>query len=590
MHPPLPPSSAAPVFAARMHALRRNLPFALLGVLLTSGLVAAALKGAVPASQLLLWIGANVLLTAARGWVAWRSWRDGGEHDVARLRRWHRQTLVGTALGGLLWGLPTAWWMLQAPLAHQMFLVIALLTMGTGAIYAYCIDLPMLYSFQVPYFAPSMLAMGLVPHPLLHVMSLAGALYLFVTLAFAHRMFRTQEDSLRLRFENLDLLKRVQQEKEAAVRSDQAKSRFLAAASHDLRQPMHALSLFVGVLRGNALPASSRALVDNIARAASAMGTLFEGLLNLSRLDAGVVVPRKQPVALDGLIEQLVLEFAPQAQARGLQLRASPGAAVVESDPALLGRIMRNLVDNAIRHTSRGGVIIGCRGVGPLAVRVEVWDSGPGIPQEEHERVFWEFHQLGNPERERSRGLGLGLAIVRRTAALLKHPLDLRSRVGRGTVFSLTLPRAQQPGPIADERGAIAATEVPEPPPPRPALVFVVDDDAPSRQGLQLLLEGWGLRVLAAVGADELLEAAAAVSGKPELIVSDYRLREHQTGIDAIDRVREEYNDDAIPALLVSGDTDPQRLIEVAQRDLPLLHKPVDPAQLKAAVTRLLGN
>ncbi|HYP70594.1 MAG TPA: ATP-binding protein, partial [Variovorax sp.] len=441
MNPPLSSSSATPVFAARMNALRRNLPFALLGVLLTSGLVAAALHGAVPTSQLLLWTGANVLLAAARGWVAWRRWPDG--EDMARLRRWHRLTLAGTVLGGLLWGLPTAWWMLQAPLAHQMFLVIGLLTMGTGAIYAYCIDLPVLYGFQVPYFLPPMLAMGLVPHPLLHVMSLAGLLYLFVTLAFAHRMFRTQVDSLRLRFENLDLLKRVQQEKEAAVRSDQAKSRFLAAASHDLRQPMHALSLFVGVLRGEALPASSRELVDNISRAASAMGTLFEGLLNLSRLDAGVVVPRMQPVALDVLIEQLALEFGPQAQARGLQLRVRPCGAVVQTDPALLGRILRNLVDNAIRHTSRGAVLIGCRRAGRAAVRVEVWDTGPGIPQDEHERVFWEFHQLGNPERERSKGLGLGLAIVRRTAALLRHPLILRSRVGRGTVFGLTLPLAQ---------------------------------------------------------------------------------------------------------------------------------------------------
>ncbi len=587
MKPPLPPSSAAPVFAARMNALRRNLPFALLGVLLTSGLVVTALHGAIPTAQLLLWTGANVLLTAVRGWVAWRHWPQDGQ-DLAGFRRWHRLTLAGTVLGGLLWGLPTGWWMLQAPLAHQMFLVIGLLTMGTGAIYAYCIDLAVLYGFQVPYFLPPMLAMGLVPHPLLQVMSLAGMLYLFVTLAFAHRMFRTQVDSLRLRFENLDLLKRVQQEKEAAVRSDLAKSRFLAAASHDLRQPMHALSLFVGVLRGQALPASSRELVDSISRAASAMGALFEGLLNLSRLDAGVVVPRMQPVALDLLIEQLALEFGPQAQARGLQLRAHPSATVVQSDPALLGRILRNLLDNAIRHTARGAVLIGCRRAGAGAVRVEVWDTGPGIPPEEHERVFWEFHQLGNPERERSKGLGLGLAIVRRTAALLRHPLVLRSRVGRGTVFGLTLPLAQLQ-PVDDVADAAVAPDAPGHA-PRPARVFVIEDDAPSRHGLQLLLEGWGHRVVSAASADELLALAAAVPGKPDLIVSDYRLREHLTGIDAIDRVREEYNDDAIAALLVSGDTDPQRLIEVAQRGLPLLHKPVDPAHLRSTIARLLAD
>jgi len=578
----LPLSSVDLVFAARMSALRRNLPFSLLGVLLTSGLMVGALHGVVAGSQLMLWAGANALLTAARGWAAWRFWPNGD--DLHGLRRWHRLTVIGTALGGMLWGLPAAWWVLQVPLAHQMFLVIALLTMGTGAIYAYCIDLPVLYAFQVPYFLPPMLAMGLIAHPLLQVMCLAGVLYLLVTLAFAHRMFRNQVDSLSLRFENLDLLQRVQQEKEAAVRSDMAKSRFLAAASHDLRQPMHALSLFVGALRRQELSASSRHLADNISRAAQAMGALFEGLLNLSRLDAGVVVPRLQPVALDVLIAQLVLEFRPQAAFHGLQLRARPSSAIVHSDPALLGRVLRNLLDNAVRHTPSGGVLIGVRSAGATAVRVEIWDTGPGIPMDEHERVFWEFHQLGNPERDRSKGLGLGLAIVRRTAALLAHPLELRSRVGRGTVFGLTLARTQLQ-PVAEADAA--------PPPAEPsspsALVFVIEDDAASRLGLQLLLEGWGHRVVAAAGPDELIERAAGVQGKPDLIVSDYRLRAHHNGIEAIERVREEYNDDAIAALLVSGDTDPQRLIEVAQRGLPLLHKPVDPAHLEAAIARLLA-
>ena len=570
------------VFAARMHALRRNLPFALLGVLLTSGLVVVALHGSVPNAQLALWAGINGLLTVARGWVAHRFWGDGDA--PAQLRRWHRLTVLGTALGGLLWGLAAAWWMLHVPLAHQMFLLIALLTMGTGAIYAYCIDLPLLYAFQVPYFLPPVLAMGLVAHPLLRIMSLAGLLYLVVTLAFAHRMFRTQVDSLRLRFENLDLLQRVQQEKDAAVRSELAKSRFLAAASHDLRQPMHALSLFVGVLRGQALPAASRHLVDNIARAASAMSGLFEGLLNLSRLDAGVVVPRLQPVALDVLVAQLALEFGPQAQARGLQVRAHARPTVVQTDPALLGRILRNLLDNAIRHSPRGGVLIGCRPAGTGAVRLEVWDTGPGIPLHEHDRVFWEFHQLDNPERDRGKGLGLGLAIVRRTAALLDHPLDMRSRVGRGTVFGLTLKLAEQPP--ADVREAMPPAERSS----ASALVFVIEDDGPSRLGLQLLLEDWGHRVVAAAGPDELLALAAEIPGKPALIVSDYRLRAHQTGIEAIAQVREEYNDEAIAALLVSGDTDPQRLVDVARHDLPLLHKPVDPVQLEATIARLLAG
>ena len=175
---------------------------------------------------------------------------------------------------------------------------------------------------------------------------------------------------------------------------------------------------------------------------------------------------------------------------------------------------------------------------------------------------------------------------MRRTAALPRHPLALPSRVARGTVFGLTLPRSQLQ-PASEESGATAA---PAQASARRARIFVIEDDAPSRLGLKLLLEDWGHQVTAAAGPDELLELAAAVPGKPCLILSDYRLREHQTGIEAIDRIREEYNDDAIPALLVSGDTDPQRLIEVAQRELPLLHKPVDPAHLQSAIARLLAD
>lgn len=579
---PPPALSDDPVFDARMAALWRNLPFALLGVLLTVGLVIAALYRVVPHGQLAAWAAANTVLTAVRGWGAWRyRFADRGPG----LRRWRRRMVAGAVLGGLLWGLPIAWWMLKVPMAHQMFLVIALLTMGTGAIYAYCIDLPLLYGFQLPYFLPSMVSMALLGEPLLEVMAIAGVLYLFVTLAFAHRMYRTQVDSLRLRFENVDLLKQLQLEKEAAERSDLAKSRFLAAASHDLRQPVHALSLFVGVLREQPLPSLSRHLVDNISRATQAMGALFEGLLNLSRLDAGVVRARPRPFALDGLLGQIALEFAPQAAARSLVLRMRPSNATVQSDPALLDRILRNLVDNAIRHTKRGGVLVGCRRAGN-AVRVEVWDTGPGIPAEEHERVFWEFHQLGNPERDRAKGLGLGLAIVRRTAALLGHPLAMRSRVGAGTVFSLTVPAARADAGVD---GAVPDTGPLAPSRTESALVLVIEDDAPSRHGLQLLLEGWGHRVAAAAGVAEMLELIATVPGKPRLIVSDYRLREHETGIEAIDRLHEEYNDDAIPALLVSGDTDPQRLIEVAARGWPLLHKPVDPALLRSTIAQLLA-
>ena len=393
-------------------------------------LVIAALQDVVPHAQLAWWALGNLALSALR-WHAMRRFRpvegEPGINDnpgcgAGAASRWSG---AGQRPG---LGLPTAYWLQHVPLPHQMFLIIALLTMGTGAIYAYCIDLPVLYSFLLPYFLPMLLMLTALDQTLLTVMGVAGLLYLAVSLTFAHRMHRTQLDSLSLRFENLDLLQRLQNEKMAAERSDLAKSRFLAAASHDLRQPVHALSLFVGVLKGMRCPrraaswwTASRARCRRWAACSMACST--------SRGWTRAWCVRRCSRWRSPTCSIACSTSSPQAQAKSLRLRLRPLAATVSSDPALLDRILRNLIHNAIHHTERGGVLVGCRRDGD-ALRVEVWDSGPGIPLHEQERVFWEFHQLGNPERDRGKGLGLGLAIVQRTARLLGHPLGLRSWPG----------------------------------------------------------------------------------------------------------------------------------------------------------------
>ncbi|WP_191623280.1 ATP-binding response regulator [Pandoraea fibrosis] len=472
-------------------------------------------------------------------------------------------------------------------------MIIGLLTLGTGAIYAYCIHPPVLLAFEVPYYAPSFVALAALGGKIPTTLAVAGAMYLGVTFAFAYRMYRTQIDSLSMRFENADLMARLAVERDAAERSNLAKSRFLAAASHDLRQPVHALSLYVGVLREQKLNARSRQLVDHIGRATAAMGQLFDGLLNISRLDAGVIQPKPRVIRLAPLIEQLQLEYAPQAAAKGLILRVhgarNSEILAVRSDPILLERILRNLVDNAIRHTVQGGVLIGWRVRGTTA-RIEVWDTGVGIADADLDKIFLEFHQVGNPERDRSKGLGLGLAIVRRTADLLDHTLSLRSATGHGSMFALTVPladirAARQP---ADPLPAqpVSARDGPTPQGP---LICVIEDDTENLNGLCLLLNAWGYRTVAGSSGDEIVRAAAAADIKPALIVSDFRLREHETGIDVIDRLHEEFADDTIPAILVSGDTDPQRLVEASARDWPLLHKPVDAELLRRSVENALS-
>jgi signal transduction histidine kinase/CheY-like chemotaxis protein len=581
--PPAAPRDAESprVRAAQMATLQRSYVLGLVSSLLAAGLVSVALWPVVAHAQLLAWLAVSALVTGLRLWLLRRA-RQVQAHAAAALR-WERQSLSSAALAGALWGVPCALWMAQVPFEYRMFLVLAIMALTSGATYAYYIWLPQLYCFELPCFLPPFVALALLPGGLATVLGVAGMLYLAMTLGFAHRMHRTQMDSLRLRFENTALLERLQREKEAAERSDQAKSRFLAAASHDLRQPVHALSLYLGVLREQALPARSRHLVDSIGRAADALGGLFDALLNLSRLDAGIVRPRLQPVALPRLLAQLQAEFAPQAAAKGLVLRVRPCAGMVRTDPALLDRILRNLVDNAIVHTARGGVLVACRMRG-ASLRVQVLDTGPGIPAAERERVFLEFHQLDNPERDRRKGLGLGLAIVRRTALLLGHPLELQSNPGRGSCFSIDLPRTHEP-----ER----APAVPSPVVERAACmapVLVIEDDSEGRDSLCQLLAAWGYRVLAAAGGVEAIGVANEAAATPALILSDYRLRGHETGIDAVARVHEEFNDDGIPVVLVSGDTDPQRLVEATARGWPLLHKPVAPAALRETLAAVLAE
>lgn len=613
-HAPRPPSQtgkapfdahATDVYVARLAALHANLPVSLAGSFLTVWLIVAVLHEVFPLRDLLLWAGAQAVLTLwrASALVMYPGVRrrrkerasraDTGGVDIAAVRRWDWRVRVGSLAAGLLWGVPLAVWLWQAPAAQQTFLIVGLLTLGTGAIYAYCIHPPVLLAFEVPYYAPSFVALAALGGTIPTTLAVAGSVYLAVTFAFAYRMYLTQIDSLSMRFENDDLMARLAVERDAAERSNLAKSRFLAAASHDLRQPVHALSLYVGVLREQQLNARSRQLVDHIGRATLAMGQLFDGLLNISRLDAGVIQPKPRALRLAPIIDQLQLEYAPQAAAKGLILRVHAArnseAVAVRSDPVLLERVLRNLLDNAIRHTMRGGVLIGWRRRGPH-ILIEVWDTGVGISDTDLDKIFLEFHQVGNPERDRSKGLGLGLAIVRRTADLLDHPLTVRSVPERGSVFRLRVP-------IADAQAVHPAHEAPsgglsshdrsgqiDGP-----LICVIEDDAENLHGLCLLLDTWGYRTVRGASGEEIVLAAVAARARPALIVSDFRLRDHETGIDAIDRLHEEFGDDSIPAILMSGDTDPQRLVEASARAWPLLHKPVDAQLLRRTIEQTLG-
>jgi CheY-like chemotaxis protein len=317
-----------------------------------------------------------------------------------------------------------------------------------------------------------------------------------------------------------------------------------------------------------------------VQRCTTALESLLQTLLDISKIDAGVIEPHPEHFRLAPLLERLGAEFAPQAQAAGLELSVHCPDATVQTDPALVERILRNLIGNAIRYTPDGGIDIGARATG-AGITVEVSDTGIGIPADQQERVFEEFVQLGNPERDRTKGLGLGLAIVRRLAGLLQLPITLVSEPGKGSTFALSLP----PGNPDEAVDRVPGTEA-APNSLAGRLVAVIDDEADVRSGMHKLLEGWGCRVFAGEDASTVIARLTAERIVPEVVLADYRLRGNTTGVQAIQALRDHFGID-IPAAIVTGDTAPERLAEARSSGHLLLHKPLRPAKLRVLLQNL---
>jgi len=376
------------------------------------------------------------------------------------------------------------------------------------------------------------------------------------------------------------LERKVEERTQQLELANLAKSRFLAAASHDLRQPLHALGLFVAQLRARMNAPERKQVIGQIDAALAAMNELFNALLDISRLDAGALTAEIAEFPVAQLLARIESTFSGAAREKGLSLRVVSSSLWVRSDFILLERILLNLVSNAVRYTRRGRILVGCRRRRG-GLRIDVCDTGPGIPQDQRENIFGEFYRLGQPGRDHHGGLGLGLAIVERLCRLLGHRIELTSSLGRGSRFAVVVPGVTTPARVA------------RPPAPTPAvpdvsrgkLIVVIDDDPLALNGMGGLLRSWGCRVLAVesgqAALDDLDEAP------PDLIISDYHLPGGKTGIEASERLRAAFHSQ-IPAFLISGDIDPERLREARASGYHLEHKPVDPMMLRAMLNQLL--
>jgi signal transduction histidine kinase/CheY-like chemotaxis protein len=571
--------------AEQVAALFQNVTIGVLG----AAAAAIVLAGALIQLGSLDWLTgvawACYIATCAIAHIALHAWYVRARPADDQWKFWGTWFAAISLAEGLGWG-----WGSVGLVGHgdrfslQMIVMIVTLNVGVGAITAFGSYLPAFFALFLPTTIPCVIwgIEARTAFPEATVMVLLMLVFIVAMGALGVRANRGFNELVTLRIRTSELAKDLQKQKELAEQASLAKSHFLAAASHDLRQPVHALGLFAGALRAvPGLPAEATQLVERIETSTAAMDGLFSAILDISRLDAGVVEVRPQSFALQPLLDRICNDHAGEASEKSVAIIQQRTGATVFTDPHLMERILRNLISNAVRYTDKGKILVGCRRRGG-AIWVEVWDTGIGIPGAERERVFEEYVQLQNPERDRTRGLGLGLAIVRRLSVLLSCELELRSQPGRGSCFRIAMALAKAPplSPPAAFEPAAADTGL--------GLILVIDDEAPIRDGMRSLLAGWGYQVITAGSGAQMLANLAPCAKRPDLIICDYRLRDGENGIDVIAALQSECNE-AIPAMLITGDTAEDRLIEAQASGYLLLHKPVPNGKLRAAIVNLMA-
>jgi len=446
--------------------------------------------------------------------------------------------------------------------------------------------LPMYLLFVIPLMTPAGVRMLSFDEPSMYWLGGLVFLYLIVSIGSSRSIRGSILRSIQLRFENIELLedlKHQHQRVEASLAREEkanlAKSSFLAAASHDLRQPMHSLRLFTATLEMQTRNTQHKTLVGQIDSSVKSLEELFNALLDISKLDAGTVNAEHQHVFLDTLLSQIESEYKPMALQKQLDFSIQLDGYVVHTDAILLERLIRNLVDNAICYTQKGGVHVKAH-VEQGRVWVSVSDTGVGIPSADQSSIYEEFVQLGNAERDRNQGIGLGLSIVKRLADLLDVQVLLDSEVGRGSTFRV--------GIVEGDVAKCRISNIIETQPKdniNSLFILVVDDEEEACLAVEGLLETWGCVVMCATSGDTALQQLREIGDVPDLIISDYRLRDGETGGDVIARVRQQLGLD-LPAIILSGDIAPDRLQQINALGYPLVHKPCEPEVLRQLIVR----
>ena len=578
-----------------LHAFART---GLVGNTVGAIVIVALYRELVPPLEMFAWtllLSCALMLRAVLAATYVRRWRGSG----ALLAQWRTRYLTGVLSTGAMWG--TSVWLFYPSGGHleRTALLLTVYSFCISAVPALATQMAAFVGFVALTFLPMILRIALLEEPRSWQLAAILLLIFGITVMLGRSYQRSFGRVLTLKRRGQQLLTQLHLEKAAADQArrdaetaNRAKTQFFAAASHDLRQPLHALGLFAEALRNRVgTDVEVAHLVNSINSSVDALEGLFSELLDITKIDTGGVEARPEHFGCEALFARLKLHFEPTAFEKGLVLRFHGLRHFAFADPVLVERIVRNLLSNAIRYTNDGGVIVAARQRGDR-LSFEVWDTGLGIRPHEQERIFDEFYQVANDapplDPMQRKGLGLGLAIVRRLARVLDAPLALRSVPGRGTVFSLAVPLGQRPKPsepAAPPRSALGLTLDHK-------LIVIVEDDPAVRAGLEVLLKSWGADVASFDGYQACADwAAAGREGltRPDLLIVDFRLESGHTGLEVIEAMRARF-DASLPAVIVTGSLMSSQEAEAHAHSFHLLLKPVVPTRLRAMIAFKLGQ
>jgi two-component system, sensor histidine kinase len=558
--------------------LFEHLPFVLYGVMASSTGLVAVLWHTGQGTALLLWLLAVYMLTGLRWWVRRHFNKLGAHFDP---QYWIRVAIQFTAASGILWGLAGVMFFSTNPMV-LMALSIFLAAMVAGAVSSHACHTPAYVAFALPASLPFIALCLWQKTPFFAILATVALVFVLINIHYGRNLQNMVIQSIRLRFQNAELIGELTLQKRVAEQASVAKTRFLAAASHDLRQPVQAIELLVDALGEDLANHPSRGLLDRIQEAGHGLRNLLNALLDSAKINAAAITAKPRHIQLAPLLKRICNELATQAQHKGLDIRVAKTKACVYTDPALLELILRNYVENAIKYTPEGRVLIGCRKQGGQ-IRIEVHDTGIGIPASAQETVFQEFYQLGNPERDKAKGLGLGLYIAHSLGKLLNHDIGVNSTVGKGSMFYVTVPQGSA-SHLMDEPSRMQAGGKT---PLTGKTVLLIDDDDLVRASVTEMLNRWQCSTIAAEDAETALRILMARGRMPDAIVADYRLRNKSTGVQAIQSLQAQLGN--VPAVILTGDTAPSRIQEARNSGFLILHKPLSGVQLRSTLSELMS-